>query len=193
MRLRLTPLFLFIGVILFFNCTSIADISRLRIIGMGGLGQALVTAKNGQYSFESPFGFSANIDYMMNSRFDLGAEHMRSLSSNGSTVGFTGLTVKYFFWFQHPQILQESSKNVDNPVIQIKVWSPYLGTSIGVAQGSILDTKISAVGFYTNFKGGLDYPISNSWGARLESNFGFAFGTGTIRMMNGLIGFYCYL
>lgn len=192
-NLKLTLSSLLLLFIFLFHSKSFADISRLRAVGLGGLGQALITAKNGENSFESPLGFSANIDYMMNSRFDLGAEHMRSFSSNGSTVGFTGLTFKYFFWFNHPQILQGSPKNIEDPVIQIKAWSPYFGASMGVAQGSLLDTKINAVGIYANLKGGLDYPISNAWGMRLEGNVGFSFGTGTIQIMNGLVGLYTYL
>lgn len=176
-----------------FQNWAFAEVSRLRIAGLAGLGQALIISNENQSSFESPLGFSANLDYMMNSRFDLGAEHMRSLGANGSTVGFTGLTVKYFFWFHHPQILHASPKEFNGPVIQIQAWSPYVGASVGVGQGSVLDTKINAVGLYLNLKGGLDYPISTSWGMRLEGNMGYSFGTGTIQLMNGLFGFYTYL
>lgn len=192
--LRFKALFIAFVATLFFDTHSYADTSRLRIVGAAGFGQAVAVAKDNESSVESPLGFSASIDYMVDSRYDVGAEHMRSLSGNGTTVGLTGLTLKHYFRFQHPKILEDSLKHLNNPVIQIKAWSPYIGGSMGFAQASILDTKVNAVGIYLNIKGGLDYPISTTWGMRCEGNLALtAAGTGRIQMVNALLGFYTFL
>lgn len=183
-------------ILLFFIFTSsicFANNSSLRVSALGGLGQALLTSKDGLESFESPFGFSINIDYTMNSRFDLGAEHMRTLSVNGSTVGISGFSLKYFFWFPHPQAVDENTESLERPVLKFNAYTPYVGGSFGVAQGGVLDTKINSVGLYLNLKGGIDYPVSTSWGLRAEGNIGLSSGTGQLQFINGLIGFYHFL
>lgn len=172
----------------------LADTSRLRIVGSGGLGNASVTSIEKGTSSEGPFSFSTTIDYMVNQRMGLGAEHIRSLSSNGTTIGLTGLNLKYYFLFQHPISLLDNLSLIEKPTLQLQAWSPYIGTSVGFAQASVLETTINAVTIYLALKGGVDYPLSSLWGFRSEFNFAFTgAGTGNIQLVDALIGFYLNL
>lgn len=171
-----------------------ADTSRLRIVGSGGMGNATVTSIEKGKSSEGPLSFSSTIDYMVNQRFGLGAEHIRSLGSNGTTIGLTGLNLKYYFLFQHPISLLDDLSLIEKPTLQIQAWSPYIGTSVGFAQASILETTINAVTIYFALKGGVDYPLSSLWGFRSEFNFAFTgAGTGNIQLVDALMGFYLNL
>ena len=175
-------------------CYSFADISRLRIIGLGGLGSAAISTEGNSDSIESPLAFSASIDYLMNSQINLGAEHMRTLGTNGTAVGLTGLSAKYYFWFQHPQTMLNSISFDDRPSLQIQAVTPFIGASLGFAQASVLNTTINTVSIYLNLKVGIDYPLTTIWGFRFEGNTAFStVGTGRIRLYNAMLGFYFYL
>lgn len=179
--------------ILFLTLPLFAENSRLRIFGLGGLGSATIATEGNADSIESPFAFSANIDYLLSSQIDLGAEHMRTLSANGTTLGLTGITIKYYYLYGHPIELLDS-KHIDMPTLQFQAWSPYAGMSLGFAQASVLSTTINTVSVYLNLKLGVDYPMTSIWGFRGEINAGTStVGTGSVQFFNSILGFYLFL
>jgi len=173
--------------------SAYADIFRLRFVGLGGLGSAAISTEGNADSIESPFAFSTSMDYSMSSQINLGAEHSRTLGANGTAVGLTGLSTKYYFLYQQPQAMLNTFSFDNRPALQVQAVSPYIGASLGFAQASVMATTINTVSIYLNLKVGVDYPLVSIWGVRFESNTAFTtVGTGKIRLYNAMLGFYFY-
>jgi hypothetical protein len=178
-----------------------ADYSFLRFSALAGLGSADVSA-GGSNKSESPFGLSLALDYTQSSRWLIGGEHFRTLSSSftGSKVGMTGMSLKYSLIVPHAQILYTGGQ-IESTFFQQRNWVPYVALNFGIAQASLFKTTTnpedidsSTVGAFLGFAAGLDYPISGNWGSRSELKVGqTVLSSGTIGYFMILSGVYFYL
>lgn len=195
-RFKLIWTFVIIFGFSFYSIEALSDISRLRIAGMGGLAQSQVVGANtNKLDSQGPMGISAHVDYLLNGQLEIGAEHLRTISGrNGAAVGLTGLSVKNFFWFSHPQTQIQEQDIHSQAILKIRAFTPYLGGSAGIVQASILDRNIGALGGYVGLKGGVELPMSDAWGLRTESNISVSiFGSGAVNYFSLLFGAYFYL
>lgn len=180
----------------FYGPKVFADISRLRIVGLGGLAQSqIVGAGSRKFDVQGPIGVSGNVDYLLTGQWEVGAEHLRTVSArNGTAVGLTGIAVKNYFWFSHPQTQITEQDMHSQANIKMQALIPYIGVSLGIAQASILDRNIGMLGSYFCGKGGWEYPINDAWGLRVESSIAITFfGSGTANYISVLLGAYLYL
>ncbi len=190
--------FLFLLIFLVNAYCFASDFSGLRVGWAMGLGQG--GAKNqGVVRSEGPLGVAITIDYSLDPRWSLGAEHERSMSSGAATsIGFTGFALRWYFWTPQPQQLINTEDQVERSFLIQKNFVPYLGTSVGFAQASFPANdekeKVMVVSPYFSFKGGLEYPITGRWGARSEFMYGMtAGGKGAAEILHLLFGIYYFL
>lgn len=175
-----------------------ANSGNLRLGGMLGLGQG--GAQNeGFVRTEGPLGFVTFVDYSFDSRFTLGAEHQRSLGGSASSIGFTGVTGKWYFWTPQPEWLVDDEHSFKTSILIQKNIVPYLGVSTGFAQASFpkndkVDKDIMVVGPFVALKVGLEYPVIGRWGTRAELSYGITLaGTGQAEAIFGFFGLYYFL
>jgi hypothetical protein len=195
-QIKLIWVFIIFSGFHFCSFEVLADISRLRITGMGGLSQSQVVGANtNKPDNQGPMGISAHVDYLLSGQLEIGAEHLRTISSrNGAAVGLTGLSIKNYFWFSHPQTQIPEQDIRSQAIFKIQAFTPYIGGSAGIVQASILDRNIGALGGYVGLKGGIELPISDAWGLRTESNLSISiFGSGAANYISLLFGAYFYL
>lgn len=166
-----------------------------RFIALGGLGEAKSTSAGttGATRLESPGGISFALDQQYQGAYYIFAEHMRSLGSTGTSVGMTGLGIKFYPW------LNPASVGVSQPGARAQMtfsgYIPYVGGGFGFAQSSILGNSaqqdVLAVGGYISAKGGVEYPMSPTWGLSSEGNYILSVaGSGKIEALNLLFGGY---
>lgn len=186
-------------VLIFFVILATSQSQAARFIALGGFGEAKSTSAGTTAAtrLESPGGISFAIDQQLGQQYQgayyIFAEHMRSLGSTGTSVGFTGLGIKFYPW------LSPSSIGISQPGIRSQMtftgYVPYLGAGFGFAQSSILGNTtqqdVLAVGGYVSIKGGVEYPMSATWGLLSEGNYMMSVaGSGKIEALNVLFGCY---
>lgn len=193
MKLLCLFLSIFVGGGLLNSADAATPGSRFRLAGSGGFGQAVITSQSNDGTLEGPLGFSVAVDYMMSSQMGFGAEHIRSVGSSGSAVGLTGMTMKWYFWLPHPSPLLVTKIETSTPTLQVEGWIPYVGGMFGVGQAGVLDSNITSVGLSMGAKGGIEFPFVGNWGFRTEANLAVSSGTGSIVLINTLIGVYVFL
>lgn len=169
----------------------------IRIGGAFGIGQGGAKSED-VVRTEGPLGVAITVDYSLDPRWSLGAEHERTLAGSVTSIGFTGLTLRWYFWTPQPQVLIKTDDKIERSFLIQKNFVPYLGTSVGFAQASFpaLEDKgdVLVVSPYVSFKGGLEYPITGRWGARSEFMYGMtAGGKGAAEILHLLFGFYYFL
>lgn len=174
-----------------------SDFGGIRIGGALGFGHAGAKSED-VVRTEGPLGVAVTVDYSLEPRWSLGAEHERSMSGAATSIGFTGLTLRWYFWTPQPQRLIKTDDQIERSFLIQKNFVPYLGTSVGFAQASFpaKDDKgdVLVVSPYFSFKGGLEYPITGRWGARSEFMYGMtAGGKGAAEILHLLFGFYYFL
>ena len=184
------------SLICIFSLKTYAQLNNeSRFIAAGGFGQAQAkSATTGQVRSESPGGLSFSVDKHFSGPYFILAEHMRSLGAGGSSVGMTGVGLKFYPWanpihFQKIQDLSIRSK------ISFAGYFPYFGSTLGFAQASMIGTSttedILVVGGYLDMKSGVEFPLSERWGLISEFNFiTTVFGSGTVQALNFLFGVY---
>jgi hypothetical protein len=174
-----------------------SDFGGIRIGGALGLGQGGAKSEN-VVRTEGPLGVAVTVDYSLEPRWSLGEEQERSMSGAATSIGFTGVTLRWYFWTPQPQRLIKTDDQIERSFLIQKNFVPYLGTSVGFAQASFpaKDEKadVLVVSPYFSFKGGLEYPITGRWGARSEFMYGMtAGGKGAAEILHLLFGFYYFL
>lgn len=167
--------------------------STLKIGLLGGLGQ-FTAAREGQTGSEGPLSFAVSFDYDINSRWSLGAEHLRSLSLSplGTSISQSGFTGRWYYLGPTPNALDFDKPYLRARVLQ-KGFFPFLGWSAGFAQASIVNAdnekSVIALAMSVAAKAGVDYPIFNKFAVRYEINFGVPLaGTGTVNFFALNIG-----
>lgn len=184
-------------IILLFNFKS-AEAATSRFLAAGGLGITTTTNAQGSSSSrtetESPGGFSLAFDRKFSGPYYIFVEHMRSLGGTGSSTGLTGLGLKYYPWI-NPDFVNAINVTGEKSNMSMYGYFPYFGLSVGFGQSSLLAERASdsvlAVGFYANFKSGIEYPISEKWGLLAETNIASStISSGSILVFNILGGFY---
>ncbi len=188
---------LFLTIFLLNTYCFASDFGGIRIGGALGLGQGGAKSEN-VVRTEGPLGVAVTVDYSLEPRWSLGAEHERSMSGAATSIGFTGVTLRWYFWTPQPQRLIKTDDQIERSFLIQKNFVPYLGTSVGFAQASFpaKDEKadVLVVSPYFSFKGGLEYPITGRWGARSEFMYGMtAGGKGAAEILHLLFGFYYFL
>lgn len=173
------------------------DFSGIRVSGALGFGQGGAKSE-GVVRTEGPLGIAVAVDYSLEPRWSLGAEHERSMSGAATSIGFTGLALRWYFWTPQPQRLIKTGDQIERSFLIQKNFVPYIGTSVGFAQASFpaIDEKaeVLVVSPYFSFKSGLEYPITGGWGARSEFMYGMtAGGKGAAEMIHLLFGIYYFL
>jgi hypothetical protein len=186
-------------ILLFFTCffghSSIADQGSgadIRLVGLGGFSQANLTGTSTPARLDSPLGFSLAVDYGLSPQWDFGVEHMRTLSNQGSVLGISSATLKWYFWFPSPRSLAKIDRYSLVPTLLIEGIIPYLGASLGVAQSGYLNPEDTTLGLNIGIKAGMDYPLFGDWGLRGEFNFASSSGTGSAMLLNLIGGVYRY-
>lgn len=185
--------------IVLFGSTAFAAASGNLRPGMGfGFGQS--GAQSGSTTrVEGPLLLNVFFDYSVDSRFSVGAEHTRSMAGASSAIGFTGLSGKFYFWTPQPQLMIDTSDQIDRSMIVQKNIVPFLGLSVGFAQASVpaktpQDRDVLVVGPYVSLRGGVEYPIYGRWGARGELVYGTTVaGKGAAETIQLGFGFYYFL
>lgn len=173
------------------------NFGNMRIGGVFGVGQA--GAQNSETTrVEGPLGFGAFVDYTINSRLTIGAEHQRSFGTGSTAVGFTGLSFKWYFWTPQPQWMVNAEDQITRSFLIQKNFVPYLGFASGFAQASFParsnEKDVLVVGPYASAKGGLEYPVTGRWGARSEFVYGMTVGgKGRAELVHLLFGLYYFL
>jgi len=193
--MRIFSLVLWLAVIGILTQGENSFAQQTRTIFTVGLGDAVAKSASGTKSTrkESPGAFGVNIDFPLAGPYFIFAEHFRSLGSSGSSVGFTGAGLKFYPWLSPKMTKNISGK--DSSQISMQGYLPYFGFGVGFAQASIISNTtqddVLAAGGYISLKGGVEYPISNSWGFVGEWNYGTAIlGSGAIEAVNLLFGGY---
>lgn len=172
-------------LVLIFLFSTQAQATFLKIGALGGFGQ--FTAQREDLSgSEGPLAFAVTLDYDINSRWSLGAEHLRSFSMSplGTSISQTGFTGRWYYLSPVPNALDFNKPYLRARVLQ-KGFFPYVGWSAGFAQASIVnaDNKKSVIALSLSVaaKAGVDYPIMNKFALRYEINLGFPMmGTGSV-------------
>lgn len=176
---------LLLFTLLTFLYSMSAQATFLKIGVLGGLGQ--FTAQREDLSgSEGPLSFAVSLDYDINSRWSLGAEHLRSFSMSpiGTSISQTGFTGRWYYLGPVPNALDFQKPYLRARVLQ-KGFFPYFGWSAGFAQASIVnaDNKKSVIALALSLalKAGVDYPIFNKFALRYEFNYGLPMmGTGKV-------------
>lgn len=178
-----------------------SDYSFLRFNGLLGFGTSEVSVGSGAKS-EGPQAISLGLDYLYSPRWLVGVQHSRTatVSPLGSKVGMTGLSFKYSLFVPHSQVLL-SDAIVEKSFFQQKNWVIFLGTDVGMAQGSLFKTSSSpddrdssTVGLFVGGTLGVDYPFVDQWGLRSELKVGQTIiSSGQISYVMFLFGAYVYL
>lgn len=120
---------------------------------------------------------------------------MRSLGSTGSSIGSTGVGLKYYPWlsssYERSVSLTSNGAKISNHGL-----SPYIGGGLGFAQASILGNgsttfDVLAVTGYFSIKTGIEYSINEDWGLIGEWNYASSLaGAGKVQVLNLLFGTY---
>ncbi len=193
--MRITGLFFSLAMFSILIQGEYCFAQQTRTIFTTGLGDAVVKSASGSKSTrkESPGAFGVSIDFPLAGPYFIFAEHFRSLGSSGSSVGFTGAGLKFYPWMSPKMTKNISGK--DSSQISMQGYLPYFGFGVGFAQASIIGNAtqddVLAAGGYISLKGGVEYPMSNSWGFVTEWNYGTAIvGSGSIEAVNLLLGGY---
>lgn len=184
---------IFLYVLFFFSTTSFAA-NQSRVIGHFGLGQSSTTSASGSSVYtEAPMAFGFSFDYSFRDPYYISAEHLRTFGDGGTSVGLTGVGVKYYPWlsprFQHTGNLLTN----DKAKMSIKGNSYYFGGAAGMAQASVPPkgnyTAAVAVGIYVDAKAGIEMGISQNWTGIGEFDFATTlFGSGAIQYYNLTFG-----
>jgi hypothetical protein len=177
--------------------TNLSGAVTIKISGTYGVGNFAVTHES-QTKSEGPSSFGMGLDVDLNSRFSLGAEHLRSLSISplGTSVGFTGLTTRWYPFGPVPNSLDFSAPYPRARVLQ-RGFFPYLGWGVGFTQASIPgnneEPNLVALNLSLVNKFGFDYPILGLWGWRTEITFGIPFwGSGKAQFTTLNTGLYFF-
>lgn len=171
----------------------LSEASYLKISGTGGVGN-FTGSREGQSKSEGPFAFAFGIDYDINSRWSLGAEHQRSFSMKpvGTSVSMTGFTGRYYYVSPVPNPLAFDEPYLNVRVLQYGIF-PYVGWSAGFSQASLDGegdaVNVIALNLAVALKAGYDLPFYKSVAIRNEINFGLPLmGTGQISFFSILVG-----
>lgn len=161
------------------------------ILGFGGS-----TSSNESQKQEGPFVQTFALEKLLNSRFALGVEHIRSLSSGLSTsMGFTGLLTR--FYLNAAPVPLFKVEDLSTTDLSYRDYSLFLAIGGGFAQSSSLpdpDGKSSnAAGLYFSPRVGVDYQLGASLGARGELLMAMTLvGKGQISTMSLGAGIYYF-
>ncbi len=180
------------------TCTAVsrAEVSRLRLVATAGLADSLAKgASAGGQDRQGPLGGTAAVEYLLNGQWEIGAEHQRTWSNrSGTAIGLTGITLKNFFWYSHPQVKLDQSDLASLGYMEMRALSPYLGVGAGISQASIVDQNLNALGIYGAAKGGIEWPIQRAWGMRTEGTLASTLiGSGSIIYVSLTLGLYIHL
>lgn len=189
----------FIFILLLISCGFAKQ--AFGVIRLGALaGFARASAASSEASLtEGPFGGSAFIDYSIDDRRSIGVEHLRSasLSPISTAASFTGIFMKWYPYTPQPQYAA-ADKDLTISTVTIRDLSPYISGGVGFSQTNIPgkfkgDKPANTVGLYIALKGGFEYPVWRTWGARLEYGTAFSVGgTGTVSFPYMMLGFYTF-
>jgi len=179
-----------------FNTSSVFAKS-IKVAALAGYGSATAAVKTVTLS-ESPMSMGIFIDYPIDERRYLGAEHIRSinLSPLSSGVSLTGITGKWYFYRPAPQSFADDIGA--RVTIHEYAISPYGGAAFGFAQSSLFSQTSGAnantVGAYLGLKAGADFPLFRQFGARTEGGFTYnVVGEGKLQVLHFQLGFYVHL
>lgn len=176
--------------LLFFS-TSFAGV---RLSVGGGIGS--FSTKNEISKSEGPLGQFYSIDYLLNSKVMVGAEHIRSfnLSPLSSGISFTGLYYRYYL--NSASVPYYSRDEAPTNEVIYRDLCYFVGTGFGVAQSSLpvddAGLTANAAGFYISPQAGGEMFLTKSVGIRSEIFFStIIFGKGSISaaMLLGTIFF----
>ena len=184
----------FVGIMAL-TVDSFAATEISRFSGLAGLGQSSSKSADaaGTVRIEGPLGFGFYIDYSWKDSYFLFAEHMRSMSGSATSVGLSGLGLKYYPWLSPQKFKVSNIEKIESTALYYSGYAFYFGGSLGFAQASVLATSTKesalAAGIYINGKAGADFPMSQNWGFREEFNSSFLIaGSGNVQYFNLLIG-----
>lgn len=189
--------FLFAFVFIFLAISESSN-AVIRLGALAGFANASAASSEASLT-EGPFGGSAFIDYSIDDRRSIGVEHLRSasLSPISTASSFTGVFFKWYPYTPQPQYAP-ADKDLTISTITIRDLSPYVSLGLGFSQTNIPgkykgDKPANTVGLYAALKGGFEYPVWRTWGARLEYGSAFSFaGTGTVTFPYMMVGFYTF-
>ena len=162
-----------------------------------GLGQGTTVSADGRTTFaENPMTFGFTVDHEWTDAFFIYTEHLRSLGSAGTSMGFTGWGVKYYPWLSPVHAVSEYLDNADKTSISTNGYSTYFGGDVGFAQASVSadigHSAVVSVGPFLGFKSGIEFPFSKKWSLVSEFNLAVSLGgTGTMNFFSITFG-TCY-
>ncbi len=166
----------------------------LTLSGILGVGSS--SSQNESTKEEGPFVQTFALEKLLSSRFALGVEHIRSLSSGLSTaIGFTGLLTRFYLNAAPvPLYKVEDLRTTD---LSYRDYSLFLALGGGFAQSSSLpdpDGKSSnAAGLYLSPRVGVDYQLGRSLGVRAEFLLAMSLmGKGNLSTMSLGAGIYYF-
>ncbi len=160
-----------------------------------GIGQGTATSVDARTKFvENPMAFGFQLDHPFSEAYYIFAEHLRSYGASGTSMGLTGLGLKFYPWMTPYQTLAAYSDAQAKTVIAIDGYATYFGVGSGFAQASVpangKNPAIAAVGPYLSGKAGMENSFSKNWAYMTEANFALTLaGSGAVQYFNIVFGF----
>lgn len=192
--MRKLLILLFLGGLLLHG--HLASAKESRFFALGGFGQAKATSAGVTSSsrMQSPGGFGFSVDQNISGSYFGYVEHMRSFGTGGTSIGLTGIGLKFYPWL-NPLYVRNVHAISGRSLVAYQGYLPYVGLSCGFGQASMLGSStaddILAVGGYVAAKAGIEVPYSEGWGFVGEWNYANSVaGSGTIQALNVIFGGY---
>ena len=171
----------------------------VRISGLAGYGQTQITSaeSGGGSATESPLAFGFALDTRWREPYYFLAEHMRSYGNGSTSVGLTGVGIKYYPWLHPSHYRPVFGEAIPKSTFSAHGYMYYFGASTGFAQASVPGSASAAssiaVSFYLSGKAGVDVPLDMSWSLKAELGYALSFfGSGSVNQLRATAGVaYC--
>ena len=154
----------------------------------GGVGLGQTKSSNEDSQSEGPMTQAYTLEFLLHSRLSVGAEHLRSLSTQlDSSSSFTGVLVRYYI--NAAPVKSPSVADMPTTSLVSRDYALFVGMGCGLGQSSRLPNAVglssNAAGVYMSPRAGVDYQWGEHWGLRGELTFATTvMGKGSIQMMS---------
>jgi len=154
-------------------------------IGFGGTGISSTVQINGVdlevHRSDGPLAYSLSVEYPMSVDTTLAVDMTKgvSLSPFSEGVTFTGATYRWYYPNVYPAMVKSKT---NSSTLLLQEWCPYIGPSMGLAQGTInrqkdLVSSVDGSGIYIGMHAGVDYQLSPNFVSRSELASGMTLGS----------------
>ena len=168
--------------------------SRSRFSGQIGVGTASSTSADGKSNTsEGPLGYGFMLDYALKTQYFLFGEHMRSFGEGASSIGLSGLGIKYYPWLSPLDAQGMYADFAGKSLLGVTGNCYYFAAVSGLSQASVPSAgKIPAtvaVAPYIGLKSGYESSLSRDWSLKAELTIAFSVGgSGTVQYTNLAFG-----